>query len=134
MARWNPRLWAGWMPTGHGQVKPNHYAAMARVIWENRRELPFARRILQHGVCDGCALGTTGLRDWTMEGVHLCMVRLELLRLNTMAALDPARLADVEALRKLDSRGLRELGRLPFPMRRRRGERGFSRISWDEST
>ncbi len=133
MPRWNPRLWAGWVPNGLGQVKPNHYADMARVVWQNRRELPLAWRILRHGVCDGCALGTTGLRDWTMDGVHLCMVRLELLRLNTMGALDPARLADVGALRKLDSRALRELGRLPFPMRRRRGERGFSRISWDEA-
>jgi hypothetical protein len=24
------------------------------------------------GVCDGCALGTTGLRDWTLEEIHLC--------------------------------------------------------------
>ena len=44
------------------------------------------------GTCDGCALGTTGLRDWTLEGIHLCMVRLELMRLNTMPALDPERL------------------------------------------
>ena len=40
------------------------------------------------GVCDGCALGTSGLSDWTMPGVHLCMVRLELMRLNTAPALD----------------------------------------------
>ena len=36
-------------------------------------------RILKHGVCDGCALGTAGLRDWTLGGIHLCMVRLELI-------------------------------------------------------
>ncbi len=78
---------------------------MARVAWENRDQLPFAWRILDQGTCDGCALGTTGLRDWTLEGVHLCMVRLELMRLNTMPALDPARLADVSALRPLSLEG-----------------------------
>jgi molybdopterin-dependent oxidoreductase alpha subunit len=83
-------------------------------------------------VCDGCALGTSGMKDWTVEGTHLCMVRLELLRMNTMGALDPARLADVEGLRKLSSRELRELGRVPYPMRRRRGEAGFTRVSFDE--
>ena len=38
------------------------------------------------------------------------MVRLELMRLNTMPALDPARLADVSALRPLLSKELRALG------------------------
>ena len=50
-------------------------------------------------------------KDWTLEGTHLCMVRLELMRLNTMPALDPARLADVAALRTLSSKELRALGR-----------------------
>ena len=66
------------------------------------------------------------MRDWTIEGVHLCNVRLRLLRLNTMRALDPAVLADVEALRGRSSAELRELGRLPRPMVRRAGEPGFS--------
>jgi hypothetical protein len=51
------------------------------VVSDNRDQLPFAWRVLNHGVCDGCALGTTGLKDWTIDGVHLCMVRLELMRL-----------------------------------------------------
>ena len=36
---------------------------------------------------------------------------------------------------RLDVRvkGMRALGRLPYPMRRRRGEAGFTRISWDEA-
>jgi molybdopterin-dependent oxidoreductase alpha subunit len=42
-------------------------------------------------------------------------------------------LADVEALRTLDGKELRNLGRLPYPMLRRAGERGFSRVSWDEA-
>ena len=72
------------------EQKPHHYLEMAKVAWENRDQLPFAWRILRDGVCDGCALGTSGLSDWTLPGTHLCMVRLELMRLNTAPALDPA--------------------------------------------
>ena len=103
------------------------------MAWDNRDQLPYAWRILSRGVCDGCALGTTGLKDWTLEGVHLCMVRLELMRLNTAPALDPARLADVKDLEGMRSRELRALGRLPEPMIRRAGERGFRVVSWDEA-
>jgi molybdopterin-dependent oxidoreductase alpha subunit len=106
---------------------------MARIAWENRRELPFAWRILTRGVCDGCALGTTGMRDWTIEGTHLCMVRLELMSLNTMPALDPARLANVDEISALSSSDLRNLGRLSEPMIRRRGDPGFRAVSWDEA-
>lgn len=120
-------------PFGLGEIKPKHFREMARVAWENRSELPFAWRILSKGVCDGCALGTSGLSDWTIEGTHLCMVRLEMLRLNTLPALDGALLSDAEALARRSSRDLRELGRLAEPMIRRRGDRGFSPISWDEA-
>src|SRR5215510_15954374 len=85
---WDKSSWVSLAPNGLGYVKPNHYLEIAKVVWRNRDELPFAWRILTRGVCDGCALGTTGLHDFTMDGVHLCMVRLELLRLNTMPALD----------------------------------------------
>ncbi|HVR28318.1 MAG TPA: FdhF/YdeP family oxidoreductase [Thermoanaerobaculia bacterium] len=130
---WRTASWASLAPFGLGRQKPGHFRSMARVAWDNRGELPFAYRILRDGVCDGCALGTTGLRDWTLDGVHLCMVRLELLRLNTMPALDRSRLADCGALERLESRALRKLGRLAHPMRRRRGERGFTPISWGEA-
>lgn len=116
---------------GLGRQKPRHYREMLRVAWENRAELPYAWRILRDGVCDGCALGTSGLSDWTLDGTHLCMVRLELMRLNTAAALDPAALADVAGLATATSRDLRELGRLPEPMMRRPGERGFHVVTWD---
>ena len=106
---------------------------MARIAWENRDQWPFAWRILRDGVCDGCALGTSGLSDWTLPGTHLCMVRLELMRLNTAPALDPAVLADADEISALSSRELRDLGRLPHPMIRTRGERGFRLISWDEA-
>src|SRR5713226_3332343 len=61
---------------GIGQQKPHHYLEMAKIAWENRDQLPFAWRILGDGVCDGCALGTSGLSDWTLPGTHLCMVLL----------------------------------------------------------
>src|SRR5438270_12827418 len=104
---------------GLGRQKPHHYLEMARVAWENRDELPFAWRILKDGVCDGCALGTSGLSDWTLDGTHLCMVRLELMRLNTAPALEVSRLADVAPLKRRTSAQLRDLGRLPEPMLRR---------------
>jgi len=130
---WKPSLWASVVPRNPTEQKPNHYLEMARVAWQNRDQLPFAWRILREGVCDGCALGTSGLSDWTMDGVHLCMVRLELMRLNTAPALDPGVLADVSRLEAMSSRQLRELGRLAAPMVRRPGEPGFRVVSWDEA-
>ena len=127
------RNWVSLVPNGLNEQKPNHYVEMLRVAWENRAELPYAWRILRDGVCDGCALGTTGLRDWTLDGTHLCMVRLELMRLNTAPALDVSRLADAAALGRLSSAELRDLGRLPEPMVRRRGDAGFHAIRWDEA-
>ena len=125
--------WVGPVPYGIGKIKPNHYGEMARVAWRNRRHPIYALRILRKGVCDGCALGTTGLRDFTMTGIHLCTVRLNLLELNTMNSADPEPFSDVRALEKLSSTELRDLGRLGHPMLRRRGDRGFTRISWDEA-
>jgi len=116
-----------------GQTKPHHYREMLGVLWENRKELPYAWNILNHGVCDGCSLGPYGLRDNVLDGVHLCMTRLKLLKLNTMSALDISVMGDVNRLRKLQPERLRSLGRLPYPMIRRRGEPGFSRLSWDEA-
>lgn len=118
---------------GIGQQKPHHYREMLKIAWENRDQLPFAWRILNNGVCDGCALGTSGLSDWTLPGIHLCMVRLELMRLNTAPALDTAILSDVSPLKALTSQQLRDLGRLPQPMLRRHGEPGFLVASWDEA-
>jgi len=127
-----PRLWVSPIPYGLGRTKPNHYLEIARTVWDNRHDLPYAWRILSRGVCDGCALGVAGFHDWTMDGIHLCTTRLDLLKLNTARALDPAVLADVETLPR-NAAGLRSLGRLPYPMLRRRGERGFARVTWDEA-
>jgi molybdopterin-dependent oxidoreductase alpha subunit len=116
-----------------GQTKPHHYREMLGVLWENKMELPYAWNILKHGVCDGCSLGPYGLRDNVMDGVHLCMTRLKLLKLNTMSALDMSATRDINALRALRPEKLRSLGRLSYPMIRREGEPGFSRVSWDDA-
>lgn len=128
-----PSLWASPVPAGLGKQKPKHYREMLRIAWENRDALAWGWRVLRNGTCDGCALGTAGMRDWTIRGPHLCMVRLELLRLNTVRAFDQSILSDAAALEKLSERELRELGRLPAPMIRRAGERGFRETSWDEA-
>jgi molybdopterin-dependent oxidoreductase alpha subunit len=130
---WNPRLWAGWRPNGVGEQKPNHYADMARVAWANRAHPRYAWDVLTKGACDGCALGVAGLHDWTIDGVHLCTTRLNLLEINTADAIDPVVLSDVAALSSRSGGQLRALGRLGYPMRRRRGEAGFRRVSWDEA-
>ncbi|MBD2525165.1 FdhF/YdeP family oxidoreductase [Nostoc sp. FACHB-133] len=130
---WTPQHWASWKPFGIGEQYPNNYWEVFRAIWLSRDKLPYAWNILDKGVCDGCALGTTGMKDWTLDGIHLCNVRLRLLRMNTMPAFDPVLLEDVSQLQKHKSDQLRDLGRLPFPMMRQRGEKGFHRISWDEA-
>lgn len=122
------------VPFGIGEQKPHHYLEMFQIAWRNRGSWSYALRILEDGVCDGCALGTSGLSDWTLEPgqTHLCLVRLNLLELNTMPAFDPALLADVSTLPRR-AKELRELGRIPAPLRRRAGEAGFTRVSWDEA-
>src|SRR5215472_12417916 len=126
-------LWAGWRPFGLGETKPHHFMEMARTAWQNRRHPLYAWRLLTQGVCDGCALGTTGMRDWTMDGIHLCTIRLNLLQLNTMDAMPWQLLeTDLDRLRQLSGAQLRRLGRLPCPMVRERGQAGFRRVSWDE--
>ncbi|MCC6441955.1 MAG: FdhF/YdeP family oxidoreductase [Armatimonadetes bacterium] len=106
---------------------------IAKTAWVNRDNLGYAWRILTGGVCDGCALGTDGLRDWTMKGIHLCWIRLNLLRLNTMSPLDPALLADAGPLKERSEADLRKMGRLPVPMIRRKRETGFRPVGWEEA-
>jgi molybdopterin-dependent oxidoreductase alpha subunit len=130
---WRPSGWASLRPNGAGLQKPHHYRDMAKAAWANRAHPKYALDVLTKGVCDGCALGVAGLHDWTIDGIHLCTTRLNLLTLNTADALDPRVLADVGPLAAQTSANLRRLGRLGHPMRRRRGEPGFRRIDWDEA-
>lgn len=130
---WTPSLWASWKPFGIGEQYPNNYWEVFRAIWLSRDNLPYAWEILNEGVCDGCALGTTGMQDWTLDGIHLCNVRLRLLRMNTMPAFDSQVLEDVSQLQGKSGAELRDMGRLPYPMVRKQGEQGFCRVSWDEA-
>ncbi|NOT35698.1 MAG: FdhF/YdeP family oxidoreductase [Candidatus Eisenbacteria bacterium] len=118
-------------PSRHPRPRP--FLGMAEVVWENRDNLPFALRILQHGVCDGCSLGPRGLRDDVIDGVHLCMTRLKLLRLNTMGAIPEDRLHQLRPLREMRNEALHALGRLPYPMIHREGDSRLHRLSWDEA-
>lgn len=127
------RKWVSLVPYGLREQHPNVFRDISATVWENRDNLSYAWRILQNGCCDGCSLGTTGMHDWTMQGIHLCALRLSLLRLNTMPAMDWRRLEDVASLRKIPSRTLGKLGRLAVPMVRHHGDRGFRRVSWDEA-
>ncbi|NUP03432.1 MAG: FdhF/YdeP family oxidoreductase [Nonomuraea sp.] len=129
----DPRNWASWRPFGLGLRKPNNYLELWKAFRSVKGNRRYAWRILNQGTCDGCALGTQGMRDWTMDEIHLCNIRLRLLPLNTMPALDVSLLRDVSELAGRKSAELRELGRLPYPMLRRAGEPGFTRVSWDEA-
>ena len=113
--------------------RPRPFVEMARIVWENRDNLPYAWRILNHGVCDGCSLGPRGLRDDVIDGVHLCMTRLKLLRLNTMGPIPAERLRSMSDLRALSNEDLHGLGRLPWPMIHRAGDDRLHRLSWDEA-
>ena len=122
-----------WVPFGIGQTKPKHFRDMASVIWNNRDNLGYAWKVLSRGVCDGCALGVAGFKDWTVKGPHLCMTRLNLLRLNTMPEMDVSEFENPERLESMDNAELRKLGRIPYPMLREGSDRGFRRISWEEA-
>ena len=124
---------AAWAPFGLGHQKPNHQVETLRLLWQNRDHLGYAWRILRHGVCDGCSLTPRGLRDDTVPGLHLCLTRLRLLRLNTMPAAPPGAFSDAASLASLDNRALRNLGRLSRPLIRRHGAPGFSPLSWDDA-
>lgn len=130
---WEPSLWASLMPMGLGKIKPHHIRDTLKVAYDNRDNLGYAYRILTQGVCDGCALGVSGLYDQTLTGPHLCTTRLNVLRLNTMPAIEPKWLEDVSALQKLSSVELRKLGRIPYPLSRKPGENKFTRISWNDA-
>lgn len=127
------KSWVSLIPYGLHEQHPNAYKEIAEFAWENRDNLSYAFRILKNGCCDGCSLGTSGMHDWTMKGIHLCSLRLKLLRLNTMPQMNFRLLEDVSGLQQKSEAELRKLGRLAVPMVRRKGEKGFRRVTWDEA-
>src|SRR5258706_7236036 len=110
--RFRPRDLIPFGPGRHPRHRP--FLEVAEVLWENRDNLPYAWRILNHGVCDGCSLGPRGLRDDVIKGVHLCMTRLKLLRLNTMGPAPDDALRSLAPLRARSNEALHQLGRLPY--------------------
>ncbi len=121
------------VPLGIGEPRPHLLLDAARAAWDNRDQTGLATRCLAMGVCDECGLGPRGLRDDVLGGVHLCGLRLRALREHTIGALAPADLIDVARLRRANPGELAALGRLPQPFLMRAGDRGFSRISWDDA-
>src|SRR5215831_9996679 len=63
----DPSNWAGLKPFGVGERKPNNYLEIWKAFQENRGRRRYAWQILRRGTCDGCALGTKGMHDWTMD-------------------------------------------------------------------
>jgi molybdopterin-dependent oxidoreductase alpha subunit len=124
---------ASLVPFGLNETKPRHFREAAMVVWENRDNLKYAWDVLNNGVCDGCSLGPRGLKDDVVPGVHVCMSRLKLLRQNTVGGFDESALRDISALRRMTNEELRELGRVPHPFVYKRGDPGFSRVSWDHA-
>jgi len=109
--------------------KPRHFRTMLRVIGQNITQLPDAWRVL-NGPCNGCALQTDGLRDNVLpDSPHFCLTRLGLIEEALRPPFDPARFADVEKLTALRNEDLEALGRIPVPLLRRRGDRGFQPLT-----
>jgi len=122
---------AGGLPFGLGSGAG--VSAVLRALWSLRADPVYAARLLTQSVGDGCGLGSWGMDHPVLPGRHLCPNRVARVRQELSDGLVLADVLNVEALRTRSPAALRALGRLPFPMVRRRGDRGFSRASWDEA-
>ncbi|MFW6059207.1 MAG: molybdopterin-dependent oxidoreductase [Phycisphaeraceae bacterium] len=130
---WRTRLQA-LSPLGLGnEDKPKHYREALNALSQNRDNLRYALKVLRRGICDSCALGVAGFHDWTIGEPHICMKRMHMLRLNTIEPLNHKFLHGVSDISLMTNEELLRLGRLAYPMRRRRGEPGFTRISWEDA-
>jgi molybdopterin-dependent oxidoreductase alpha subunit len=112
--------------------KPRYYLQWWKAMWENRVNLPFARKILKHGLCDGCSLGPAGDRDDVALGSHLCSVRLRELKYHTADGIKSEDLGDVRPLQDAAPEELLKLGRIPTALVRVRDENGLKTIPWEE--
>ena len=122
---------AGGLPFGLGA--PAGVGAVLRALWSLRSDPMYAARLLSQSVGDGCGLGSWGMDHPVLPGRHLCPNRVARIRQELADGLVPADVLNVAVLRERSAAELRGLGRLAFPMVRRRGERGFSRVSWEEA-
>jgi molybdopterin-dependent oxidoreductase alpha subunit len=119
--------------TGPNGSKPHSCGEILALLWENKHELPYAWSILTRGVCDGCALGSHGMSNIVLGGLHLCASRFRSLHLNTVGPLRSSAVKNVPRLQTLSVKRLCSLGRLPHPLIRRKKDRGFSPIAWPEA-
>ncbi len=86
--RWKPSLWASKKPFGIGEQHPNNFAEITRAIRENRDQPVLPGAFIARGLRRLRARrGRIARLDHGRS--HLCNIRLRLLRLNTMPALDP---------------------------------------------
>jgi len=109
------------------------FSALPAALWRSRGDLRYGFDVLRHGVCDGCSLGSHGLRDEVQGGIHLCRHRLDDLQRWTRSSLRLERLPDLAGLRRLGEDELRSLGRVSVPLLRRAGEDRFTGLLWDDA-
>lgn len=127
------RAFASWVPFGLGHPGSSQLPVIARAAWAGRHASRFALDVLRHGVCGTCELGTDGLRDDAVDGVHLCARRLEQLPSYLSEAFDPDDLPDIDALWGRTPAQLRALGRIPRPLIWRTGQRRFVPMEWNDA-
>ena len=124
---------AGGPPFGIGEGARGVGAVLGG-LWALRADPAYAARVLTWSVGDGCGLGSRGLEHPVLPGRHLCPNRIARIRRELeRRELVPADVLDLGVLRGRTAASLRAMGRLPFPLLHRAGERGFSRLSWAEA-
>ena len=129
-----PRWLRDYFPFGllHAN-KPRHFRDILKTVVDNAGQLGDAWRVL-NGPCNGCALQTDGLRDNVIpDSPHFCLTRLGLIEETLRRSFDPRRLADLIALSDWPNEDIEHLGRIPVPLVRRRGDRGFAALSYEEA-
>ena len=101
-----PDLWVSLRPNGHRPAEAEPLRRDRSHRLGEPAHPPYAWRILRKGVCDGCALGVAGFHDWTIDGVHLCTTRLNLLQAQHDGRARPGACSPTStALRELDGHG-----------------------------
>lgn len=121
------------VPFGLGSAGPSPVRSALAALAANAHASGWAWRVLAQGVSETSAFGVRGLQDGVLPPTVLEPARLDGLRHHTADALTPSDLDRLAHLRALSADALLELGRLPFPFLREPGDRGFTRIGWDDA-